>query len=1138
VSTENRRAKVTMWSATLATAGVACALLAPSYPWRPVMGSQQLTLLALALMVSGHLTVLVRHRGQVDGMDMFEVALAPAIYLLPAPVVVAMVAAAKVVSQRLHRKPVDKLTFNAAQWVGAVGAATWVFAVLAPHLGRTPALALAMTTCAGANLGAVLVLFRIVAGPHRPRPMLSWPELAWSSALTVVTTTVGMTIAIVGGTSRWWLGSAIVLPVVLHQLGRRYALAMVDVDRIRWLQAAAGSLAAARSVDEAAYRFLTEAARTCRVRAAELTLVHDDRRVTHRFGAPAPAGVRDSITTILLTHEMPVHASASSARSVLVSADPSPGTVDRGLHAVPASPRLLRMLQEAGWRDCLAVPILVGHTRAGVLVAYDRSGPTDLDPGDLQALTALAGEVAGILERAELAERIAATRRSTDRIVETSSEGIATLDADGRVLSWNPAFARLTGWDASAVIGSRLDVLEPRLGNGEPVPARWPLGATAFGDVWIRARDGRHRLLSCTGVPAPAASQSGEVVVLMAHDITDLRHHRRLLAGQSHVLALVTGDQPAAISLAAVTEMVAEQLDSCAAVVTTGLDGRLRLVSERQARTGPQLPEACVLATLEAVPDEVWGRVASSGRALVLGLDGDASANPGAAIWTVPVLTGEPSVLRAVLIAGPVRAGPPGSAVDDVLQVAAHLISLTLDRSESRSRMEHQATHDPLTGLGNRALLESTCQRALSAAHTWHSSAGFVVVLVIDLDRFSVVNDSLGRQVGDRLLSAVGWRLRSLVDPFDTVARIGADQFAVMCPDLPGIAVAVARADRLLAALNDSFHIDGREIVQTVTVGIAAAQRPGAGIDPQVAASELVQNADAAMRRAKALGGNRQLFFDPALRGHAADRLVDHADLRRALSGHQIEVYYQPTVRLVDGVPIGSEALARWRHPTRGMLLPRDFIGLAEETGLIIPLGWHVLREALGNLSREEPGPEPAQRVSVNLSGRQLTDPDLVHDAVDAAQVDPGRLCLEITESMLVTASSTVTSAMAALKARGVGWSLDDFGTGHSSMDYLKFLPVDELKIERRFTAGVRTSRHDRAIIAAVTALAHDLDMRVVAEGIETADQVGVLRELGCDVGQGFLFGEPSPPAHRRRQSGGPNAGQEAEARHLDRHAG
>jgi diguanylate cyclase (GGDEF)-like protein len=431
------------------------------------------------------------------------------------------------------------------------------------------------------------------------------------------------------------------------------------------------------------------------------------------------------------------------------------------------------------------------------------------------------------------------------------------------------------------------------------------------------------------------------------------------------------------------------------------------------------------------------------------------------------------------------------------------------DLRRQRELIVHQASHDALTGLPNRTVFLERCGHALHLAERHHELA---VVLFVDLDRFKVINDSLGHDAGDRLLVAVAERLQLAVRPTDTIARFGGDEFTILCERVQSPDDARVLAERVLDLFAKPFQLEEREVFETASVGIAVGQAPQL---PE----EIMQDADAAMYRAKAGGGNRFDFFDETLRRQSQQRLADYAGLRRALEGREFEIHYQPTFALADGAPVGMEALARWRHPRRGLLQPDSFIDLAEETGLIVPLGRQILTTVLAQMPVAEATPQPL-RIAVNLSARQLTQPDLaamVSTSLAEAGVPPARLALEITESLLLTDSAEMQSVIGQLKEIGVDLSLDDFGTGHSSMDYLKFLPVDELKIERRFVAGLLSDRRDRAIVSAIIQLAHDLGLRVVAEGIETPEQAQLLRELGCDVGQGYYFGRPAPmPAEYR----------------------
>jgi diguanylate cyclase (GGDEF)-like protein len=665
--------------------------------------------------------------------------------------------------------------------------------------------------------------------------------------------------------------------------------------------------------------------------------------------------------------------------------------------------------------------------------------------------------------------------------------------------------------------GGRLSRLDARDPHRDPVRLQDWVGSDHLPDeLRIRTRDGQWRWLSCSYARTTQDGRTGPLLVIMVRDISELRRHRDLIAEQGRVLELLASEEPLATSLRAISTLIADQLDGAAAVVLAewGKKPRLWVACQHDGRAPWLLPDRKSLqAALTAIPAQRWAAGVTLGRPLTVELpeaDGaSTAAEPGLRrCWVMPVLDSEHAEPRALLVActSPMRELDEHGL--DVLRTAARLVRVCLEREAARTRLAHQASHDPLTGLPNRVLFLDRCQHAL---HLAARGGGYAVVLFIDLDRFKVVNDSLGHDAGDRLLIAVAERLRKAVRPSDTIARFGGDEFTILCDQLPAPEDARILADRVLAVFASSFHLDGRDVFETASVGIALGRSPQR-------AEDLLQDADAAMYRAKSSGGNRHEFFDAELRHQAQVRLASYTGLRRAVDEGQFEVYYQPTVDLQDGAPVGVEALARWRHPSRGLLPPEAFIDLAEETGLIVALGAQILRTALQEMPQITPqGAAEPLRISVNLSARQLTHPDLVSTVACAladAQVPPARLSLEITESVLLTDSATMRAAIADLKRIGVDLSLDDFGTGHSSMDYLKLLPVDELKIERRFVAGLLNDHQDRAIVSAITQLAHDLGLRVVAEGVETAEQASRLREMGCDVGQGYFFGPPMP-AHQ-----------------------
>jgi diguanylate cyclase (GGDEF)-like protein len=384
-----------------------------------------------------------------------------------------------------------------------------------------------------------------------------------------------------------------------------------------------------------------------------------------------------------------------------------------------------------------------------------------------------------------------------------------------------------------------------------------------------------------------------------------------------------------------------------------------------------------------------------------------------------------------------------------------------------------------------------------------------VAVLFLDLDRFKVINDSLGHEIGDCLLVELAQRLQSVLRPGDTVARFGGDEFTVLCDDIDGERDAIVIAQRMGEAVAAPFLLADTEAFLTASVGIAMAD----GVDARP--ESLIRDADAAMYRAKERGKSRYELFDEVMRARAVERLEVENALHRAIERGELRVHYQPLVDIEAGLMTGVEALARWEHPDRGLLLPEQFIPLAEETGQILELGEWVLREACAQHRRwREEHPEgPALRLSVNLSARQLQQPELVADVVLALRdtdMDPANLCLEITESVVMEETEAAVQSLVALRAEGVRIAIDDFGTGYSSLRLLKGAPADLLKIDRSFVAGLGSDPQDTPIVQTVIRLADALGLDAVAEGVETPEQLVELRAAGCRFAQGFHFARPA----------------------------
>jgi diguanylate cyclase (GGDEF)-like protein/PAS domain S-box-containing protein len=458
----------------------------------------------------------------------------------------------------------------------------------------------------------------------------------------------------------------------------------------------------------------------------------------------------------------------------------------------------------------------------------------------------------------------------------------------------------------------------------------------------------------------------------------------------------------------------------------------------------------------------------------------------------------------------PVWVSVSASLVRDVNGQPLYLVTQIEDIAERRASGEalaHQAIHDPLTGLPNRRHFVERLEREIQRANQRHER---IAVLFLDLDRFKLVNDSLGHSAGDRLLVAVADRLSTTMGPTDVVARFGGDEFTILCHNVTSEETAELVAERLAQAVNRPVALMEGEVFVTASVGIALSGN--AADTPET----LLRNADAAMYRAKDNGRDRSELFDAKTHHRAVDDLRTGNELHRAIERGEMRVYYQPMISVEKGTLIGFEALIRWEHPERGLVSPMEFVPLAEETGLIVPLGAWALEEACRQAVRwHEATPDgPNLSMSVNLSPRQLAEPALPNEVARVLHdtgVQPSALWLEITESTLMRDAESAVSALGALRALGLHLAVDDFGSGYSSLAYLERLPVEALKIDRSFTEGVGARKDSTAIVGAIVSLARALHLSTVAEGIERPDQLRVLRGMGCEVGQGYLFGQAKP---------------------------
>jgi diguanylate cyclase (GGDEF)-like protein/PAS domain S-box-containing protein len=583
-------------------------------------------------------------------------------------------------------------------------------------------------------------------------------------------------------------------------------------------------------------------------------------------------------------------------------------------------------------------------------------------------------------------------------------------------------------------------------------------------------------------------------------------------AAAQHAALAALGEH--ALEGAAATELAQEAVS--AAVQLLGLDrgGALRLDHERRQFT--------FLAS-HGMPPEALGPLAFE-----LGTQPGFAIEHGTVIvpdWetetrfrpTAPVhLSGTRSGM-SIVIEG--RRGPFGvlgvhsdrardySAMDvDFLQALANILGDAFERQKTEDDIRHRALHDPLTGLPNRALFMDRLAHALQHLSRRGSSAA---VLLLDLDRFKLINDSLGHAVGDDLLAAAAPRLKQMLRGSDTIARFGADEFGILLEDIAGEQDAVEMAQRIAGAFNRPFVLDGNEHFVSVSIGISLAEGGER-------AEDLVRDSDAAMHRAKERGRARYELFDEAIRGRAISRLRVENDLRRALERDELTLEFQPIVGLQARAVIGVEALLRWNHPERGRVPPLDFIPIAEENGLIEPIGRWVLDRACRQAAEwyaSRPDEMPIS-VAVNLSAAQFESPALVESvaaALRGARLDPSLLALELTESVVMGQSEELFDTLAELGSLGVSLILDDFGTGYSSLSYLTRLPLDVLKVDRSFIDGLGTEPRDTGITEAIVGMSNALSLRVIGEGVETERQLSELQRLGVHAIQGFLFSRPVP---------------------------
>ncbi len=780
---------------------------------------------------------------------------------------------------------------------------------------------------------------------------------------------------------------------------------------------------------------------------------------------------------------------------------------------------------ETGLRECEVVTVdVVLHDRDGKPVAVEATYDV------LQAESGTSWLLASFRAGIDTDDAAAALRRSelwAEALVQGSSDLVMVADDEGVIRYASPALREVLGYDVDQFVARPfIDLIHPD--DAVRTPGVFDKRPVTRGgrshEYRVAHRDGSWRVASLR-VADRRNDPAVRGYVVNLRDVSDRRRAEDLLAEQAGLLEAIAKGAPLEITLDKVVEMLERRIDGVRAIIGLleadgviraraglTLDAELiRFFDDMPADRGPGVELRDGVGELfqyDLVDDPRLGSAAELFERHGFALARDArlrAPRSGELVGALTLLHHEAAELSPADL--------------DLVQRAVNMASIAVERHRFETELEYQALYDPLTDLPNRSLLRHRIQEALDQIATGDGDgddggAGGVAVLFLDLDRFKVVNDAEGHAMGDLVLKQVATRLAAQLRSGETLGRFGGDEFMVVSVGQRDEDAAIKVAARFAEQLREPLVLpEGEEVFVAASIGIAFCT------DPKVSAESLIRDADVAMYRAKDQGRNQWVVFQPNLDQRAVERLAHERALRSAIDGHQFELYYQPLVQLGDGAMTQVEALIRWNRPGHGLVMPESFIPIAEETGLIVPIGLWVLSEAVIHTAAWPtlPNGEPI-KVAINLSARQLADPELVEvvaDVLDLTGLDPARVCFEVTESALVQDVDHAVAALNRLRGLGVRIAIDDFGTGYATLDYIRhFSMADYLKIDQAFVEGVdRPGSQEAAIVSAAVALAKSLGFTVVAEGVETLFQMEALRELDCDLAQGFLFSRPLPHA-------------------------
>jgi diguanylate cyclase (GGDEF)-like protein/PAS domain S-box-containing protein len=792
------------------------------------------------------------------------------------------------------------------------------------------------------------------------------------------------------------------------------------------------------------------------------------------------------------------------------------------------SMRALWVGREAGLvRDGRARMVVLGTALfavPGVVLLDDSGGTTALTLAIITGVAAIAvaWRITRIVDESNSARVVLSESEARFRaLVQHATDIVIVLDERGSVTYVSPAVEPVFGTspddllgtsfvdhlDAGGIAQSRTLYQQLVEHPDVPVPTEFEV-PDGDGRRWVEAT-------WTNQLHEPAVRG----IVGNLRDITDRKRANAFGADETRVFELILSGAPVPETLGALVRALETYIPDGVGSIRL-LDPETRLLRSVAA---PSLPPAYVEeVTRHTTVADVDAFLSATETRVLVDLERDGArpdlnelclANGLRGMWSAPIRSPDGSEFLGLFAFFVRTVREPRASELAILERARDLAALAIDRDARTQELGRLALHDTLTGLPNRALAQDRLEHALDRLAQTDDDT-HVAVLFVDLDRFKLVNDGLGHETGDELLVAVSRRLATTVRRQDTIARIGGDEFVVLCEDLRDEGQAVELADRAAQAFAEPFALSRAEVTVSASIGIAVTNRWSER------ATSLLQDADAAMYRAKRRGGARHELFDEAMHTQAVSRLLTERALRRALDRDELRVLFQPEFDLASGERVAVEALLRWEHPVRGLIVPGDFLRVAEETGIIVPMGAWVLAQAceVARTTRHV-GDDRPLTVSVNVSARQLQRPDfpdLVARTARDAGIEATALCLEISESAVLDDLDTTAEALRALEDVGVQLAIDDFGTGGSSLTYLRRFPFHKLKIDRMFVEGLGRSAADDAIVAATIDMAHALDMVVTAEGVETEAQRLRLVDLGCDRAQGYHLGKPETLATPR----------------------